>query len=94
MTDKIPQPVLREGNYPFIDQLYPLAELAMIEVPAALKNLLIIQAEKNGTSIIRDAPTELRGVSEQYGEATFLIYWPHGHDMHMLAPVQFRTGNA
>ncbi|WP_261317902.1 hypothetical protein [Rhizobium leguminosarum] len=66
----------------------------MIEVPLALKNLPIDQATTNGTSITRDAPTEIRCVSDQFGDATFLIYSPHGHDMHMLAPAQFRKGNA
>jgi hypothetical protein len=94
LSDKISNPDLPEGDYPFIDRHYPLAELAMIEVPVVLKTLLIEQAARNGTSIARDAPTELRCVSEQFGDATFLIYWPHGHDMHMLAPAQFRKGNA
>ncbi len=58
MTDKIPQPVPPEGNYPFIDQLYPLAELEVIEVPLALRKQLVIKQEKNSTSFIRDAPTD------------------------------------
>ena len=66
----------------------------MIEVPETLKRLLISQSEKNGEEIVRDMPVELRCTSEQFGDATFLIYWPHGHTMHMLATAKFRKGNA
>lgn len=66
----------------------------MIEVPQSLQRLLIEQAEKSGEEIIRDVPVELRCISEQFGDATFLIYWPRGHRMHMLAPSNFRQGNA
>ncbi len=31
---------LPDGQYPFIDRRYPLAELAMIEMPRALEELL------------------------------------------------------
>jgi hypothetical protein len=89
-----PEPKLPEGNYPFVDQLYPLAELSMIEVPDGLQKLLVAQAAKNGQDILRDVPVELRCQTEQQGDATFLIYWPHGHPMHMLAPSHFRRGNA
>ncbi len=82
----LPEPTLPEGDYPFIDQRYPLAELAMIEVPENLQRLLIGQAEKNGKEIVRDVAVELRRIPEQFGDATFLIYWPHGRRMHMLAP--------
>lgn len=90
----IPDPVLPDGDYPFIDQRYPLSELAMIEVSGSLQEILVAQSRKNGEEIIRDIPVELRCTSDQFGEATFLIYWPHGHKMHMLAPSKFRTGNA
>jgi len=90
---RIPEAVLSGVDYPFIDRRYPLAELAMIEVPGSLRDLLIVQAEKIGW-IIRDEPVELRFVSEQFRGATFLIGWPHGHAMHMLALSQFRRGSA
>jgi hypothetical protein len=90
----LPELTLPQGDYPFIDQRYPLAELAMIEVPENLQRLLIEQAEKNGEEIVRDVAVELRCISEQFGDATFLIYWPHGYRMHMLAPSNFRRGNA
>jgi hypothetical protein len=85
--------VLTGADHPFFDRRYPLADLAMIEVPDSLRDLLIAQAKKSG-GIIRDEPVEVRCTSEQFGDATFLIWWPHGHDMHMLAPSQFRKGNA
>lgn len=44
---------LPEGLYPFIDQRFPLSELAMIEVPHDLEQLLRSQATANGISIIR-----------------------------------------
>ncbi|MFK3962128.1 hypothetical protein ACI2KT_00940 [Ensifer adhaerens] len=90
----IPEPVLSEADYPFIDKRFPLSELAMIEVPRSLQDILIDQSEKNGEAIIRDVPVEVRCTSDQFGDATFLIYWPHGYSMHMLAPAQFRKGNA
>lgn len=86
--------ILPDGLYPFIDRMFPLSELAMIETPAGLKTILIEQAKKNGTEIIRDHPVEIRCVTEQYGDAKFLIYWPMGEEMHMLAPKQFRHGSA
>lgn len=65
----------------------------MIETPASLRDLLITQAQKNG-GIVRDEPVEVRCLSEEFGDAAFLIWWPHGYTMHMLAPAKFRTGNA
>ena len=78
---------LPDGLYPFIDQRSPLSELAMIEVPTDLEQLLRSQAAANGSmSIIRGIPVELRCQSEQFPDATFLVYWPHEDDrLHMLA---------
>lgn len=89
----LPEPILPDGHYPFVDQRYPLAELAMIEVPEALRSLLVAQAEKSD-GITRGEPVEVRCVTEGFGEATFLIWWPHGHPIDMLAPAHFRKGNA
>lgn len=93
MTGDTPQ--LPDGLYPFIDQRLPLSGLAMIEAPPWLEALFKAQAAANGIEIIRDAPVELRCQSEEYPDATFLIYWPRGQDrIHMLAPKQFSTGRA
>lgn len=86
---------LPDGEYPFIDQRYPLAELAMIEMPVALEELLRAQAAANGMPIARGRPVELRCQSAQYPDATFLVYWPFGEDrLHMLAPKEFSKGRA
>lgn len=86
--------LLPDGMYPFIDQILPLAELAMIETPARLKAILVEQARKTGIDIVRDRPVEIRCVTEEFGDAIFLIYWPMGEEMHMLAPKQFQQGSA
>jgi hypothetical protein len=86
---------LPDGLYPFIDKRLPLADLTMIEAPAALETLFKSQAAANGIDIIRDEPVELRCRSVEYPDATFLIYWPHGTDrIHMLAPREFASGQA
>lgn len=75
--------------------VFPLSELSMIEVPADLEKLLRSQAAANGMSIIRGMPVELRCQSEQFPDATFLVYWPHEDDrLHMLAPRKFVKGQA
>ncbi|MDE8762618.1 hypothetical protein PZB21_25960 [Rhizobium sp. CBK13] len=57
---ELPEPSLPDGDYPFIDKIYPLSQLAMIEVPSGLQRILVEQAEKNGEgSIRRDVPVEL-----------------------------------
>jgi hypothetical protein len=85
---------LPDGEYPFIDQRLPLSELSMIEVPPDLEGLLKDQATKNGVSIVRNEPVELRCQTKEFGDACFLIYWPDGQRMHMLAPRGFQTGRA
>jgi hypothetical protein len=90
MTAKLP-----DGMYPFIDQRLPLSDLAMIEAPVELEDLLRSQATANGIEIVRDAPVELRCTSEEYPDATFLVYWPSGNQrLHILAPKQFSKGRA
>jgi len=60
----------------------------MVEAPPDLQALLIAQATANGMEIVRDEPVELRCSSEQYPDATFLIYWPEGNGpMHMRVPI-------
>jgi hypothetical protein len=88
-------PQLPDGLYPFIDERVPLSELVMTEAPAELETLFKSQAIKNGMEIVRDHPVELRCHSEEYPEATFLIYWPRGSDrIHMLVPKHFAHGLA
>ncbi|WP_205929534.1 hypothetical protein [Rhizobium leguminosarum] len=53
----LPDQTLPDSDYPFIDQRYPLAELAMIEVPEGIQKISLDQAEKNGEAIMRDAPS-------------------------------------
>lgn len=86
---------LPDGPYPFIDQRLPLADLTMVEAPPDLEALFKSQAAANGTIIIRGRPVELTCRSEEYPEATFLIYWPRGQDrIHMLVPKRFAQGRA
>jgi hypothetical protein len=94
MIGNIP-PQLPDGLYPFIDQRLPLAELTMVEAPPQLEALFKSQAAKHGIEIIRDEPVELHCQSEEYSDATFLIYWPLGYDrIHMLVPKHFAKGRA
>lgn len=86
---------LPDGLYPFVDQRLPLSELTMVEAPPQLEALFKSQAAANGIEIIRDRPVELRCQSAEYPEATFLIYWPVGHDrIHMLVPKRFAQSQA
>lgn len=90
MTTQLP-----DGLYPFIDQLLPLADLAMIEAPPDLELLLRHQAAKNGVSIARDVPVELRCRMDDYPDAAFVVFWPLDDDrLHMLAPREFSVGKA
>jgi hypothetical protein len=88
------RPDLPDGDYPFIDRMFPLSELSMIEVPPDLERLLKEQAERGGSPILRNEPVQLNCLTEQFGDATFLIWWPDGERMHMLAPRQFAKGLA
>ena len=67
----------------------------MIEAPRDLEALLKGQAAANGIEIVRGEPVEIRCQSEQYPDATVLVYWPHGTDRtHMLVPKKFASGRA
>ncbi|WP_281804806.1 hypothetical protein [Methylocystis echinoides] len=84
---------LPNRSYPFIDRLYPLTEMTMVEAPRELETLFKAQASQNGVDIIRDQPVELRCKSEEYPDATFLIFWPAGSErIHMLVPRNFAEG--
>ena len=43
-------------------------------------DLIVAQQGEVLIDIIRDEPVELRCQSEQYPDATFLVYWPQGQD--------------
>lgn len=86
---------LPDGQYPFIDERFPLSELAMIEAPKSLERLLHSQAAANGVTIARGVPVELRCRSEHFPDATFLVYWPlESEHLHVLAPKKFAIGRA
>ncbi|MDR3425523.1 MAG: hypothetical protein P4M13_10715 [Alphaproteobacteria bacterium] len=90
MIEKLP-----DGLYPFINERMPLSELMMVEAPPELEALLKSQAAENGVEIIRDTSVEIRCRSDQYPDATFLVYWPYGTDrIHMLVPKKFAVGRA
>jgi hypothetical protein len=86
---------LADGDYPFIDERLPLSQMTMVEAPPDLEALFKAQAEKNGIELLRDQPVELRCQSENYPEATFLIWWPANSDrIHLLVPKKFAAGRA
>lgn len=88
-------PKLPDGSYPFIDERLPLSEMTMVEAPPELERLFKSQAALNGVEILRDATIELHCRSEEYPDATFLIYWPHGSDrILMLVPTKFAVGRS
>jgi hypothetical protein len=69
LTDQLP-----DGLYPFADRLLPLGELAMMEAPRDLERLLREAAAATGVTILRDAPVVLRCTSEEFPDATFLVF--------------------
>ena len=66
---------LPDGLYPFIDQRLPLAELTMVEAPPQLARGPYRSQAAWQVQIIRDQPVELHCESEEFSNATFLIYW-------------------
>lgn len=94
MTSREPSsPVLPDGDYPFVDRLYPLAELQMTEAPPELEALFRTQSEISGTPILRDVCVELTCTSQEFPDARFLIWWPTGSErIHMLVPVKHVVG--
>jgi hypothetical protein len=86
---------LADGQYPFIDECLPLSQMAMVEAPARLEALFKEQAARSGIQIVRDEPVELKCRSEEFPDATFLIWWPTGSNrIHMLVPKKFAVGCA
>lgn len=87
--------LLPDGLYPFADARLPLSELGMMEAPAELEALLLRSAAQSGIEIIRDRPVEIRCAAEGYPDATFLVFWPSGHEhLNILAPKASIKGRA
>lgn len=59
-------PLLPNEDYPFADQRFPLSEMAMMEAPVELEQLLKKAAEENGVEIVRDDPVELTCGSQDF----------------------------
>lgn len=87
-------PKLPPGDYPFIDERYPLDQLAMIEAPPDLAGLIVNYAGTTGVEIVRGEPVEIKCRTEEFGDATFLVWWPRGEPMHLLVPRHMRKGLA
>jgi hypothetical protein len=86
---------LPDGLYPFADTQLPLSEMAMMEAPLQLEELLRKSALNDGVEIIRDRPVELRCTSDEFPDATFLVFWPSGHErLNILAPKAASQGRA
>ncbi|WP_291821775.1 hypothetical protein [Bosea sp. (in: a-proteobacteria)] len=87
-------PTLPNGDYPFRDEVYPLAKLAISEAPPELAEFLIEQANANGIELIRDAVVELVCRGEGIPVQRFVVYWPSGSGIHVLVPKRFVVGKA
>lgn len=86
---------LPDGLYPFADTQLPLSEMEMMEAPFQLEELLRKAALSDGVEIIRDRPVELRCTSDEFPEATFLVFWPSGRErLNILAPKAAGRGRA
>lgn len=89
------QAQLPDGLYPFADTRMPLSDMAMMEAPRELEDLLRDAALSAGVRILRDSPVELRCTSATYPDATFLVFWPSGAErLNILAPKAFVRGRA
>ena len=87
--------LLPDGDYPFADIRLPLKSMSMVEAPRPLEKLLVDAAAEAGVTILRDLPVELTCRSDEYPEATFVVFWPSGAErMNILAPAGFVTGRA
>lgn len=71
------------GEYPFIDERLPLSEMAMVEAPSDLEALFMDQAARNGITLLRDQPVELRCRSKEYPDN--LVAERLGPDTHACA---------
>lgn len=92
MTDRAL--MLPEGDYPFIDRRLPLNDMAWIEMPDDLEDVVVRTAAENGIALDRGNVVELT-CKTPMGDATFTIYWPADSDrVHMLAPKGYQRGRA
>lgn len=89
-----PVPTLLDGNYPFRENVYPLAEMAMSEAPSELANFVFAQAEANSIKLVRDEVSELVCRGDGIPELRFTIYWPSGGGLHVLVPKRYIVGRA
>jgi len=88
-------PLLPNEDYPFADQRFPLSEMAMMEAPVELEQLLKKAAEENGVEIVRDDPVELTCQAPGFPDATFLAWLPSNSErLHILAPKDQVRGRA
>lgn len=87
-------PTLPDGDYPFREDVYPLADLAMAEAPADLARFLMAQAKANGIDLIRDEVVELVCRGDEMPEQRFTVYWPTTGGLHVLVPKSFVIGRA
>lgn len=87
-------PILPDGDYPFREDVYPLAELAMAEAPPELVEFLVAQARVIGIDLIRDEIVELVCKGDGVPEQRFTIYWPSSAGMHVLVPKTHVVGRA
>lgn len=86
---------LPDGEYPFANTRLPLSKMGMMEAPPELERVLREAATKQGVEIIRDQPVELHCTSENFPEATFLVFWPSGNErLNILAPEESIVGKA
>lgn len=86
---------LPNGLYPFASVRLPLSQMTMTEAPLALEAVLRRAADDGGVEIVRDHPVELRCTSQDYPDATFVVFWPEGDEcLHVQAPVESVCGRA
>lgn len=89
-----PVPALHDREYPFREDYYPVADLAMSEAPQDLAEFLIATAKANGIELIRDEIVELICRGDGVTEQRFTVYWPAGSRLHILVPKQHVVGKA
>ncbi len=86
---------LQDGQYPFREEYYPLADMVMTEAPAELEAFLATQAKASGIEIVRDEPVELVCAAPDMETNRFLVFWPSGSErMHLLVPRLLAKGLA
>lgn len=89
-----PAPLLPDQTYPFREDIYPLAEMAMSEAPPEFANFLFAQAEANSIKLVRNEVVELVCRGEGIPELRFIVYWPSNAGLHVLVPKRYVIGRA